>query len=150
MLRLMRQVNRKAHAGACEWFDGDNVCWRDARSARAGKRGKRCVTAVEWRTQRVDSLRSRPYHPRLRARLGHRHGTHSDAGASAGNACVYPARFRGKAFCGCGEALRILYGGSVKPDNIAGLMKQPDIDGALVGGASLKAESFAQIVNYEC
>ena len=48
-----------------------------------------------------------------------------------------------------GEALRILYGGSVKPDNIAGLMKQPDIDGALVGGASLKAESFAQIVNYE-
>ncbi len=48
-----------------------------------------------------------------------------------------------------GDALRILYGGSVKPDNIAGLMKQADIDGALVGGASLKAESFAQIVNYE-
>jgi triosephosphate isomerase len=48
-----------------------------------------------------------------------------------------------------GEALRILYGGSVKPDNIAGLMKQADIDGALVGGASLKADSFAQIVNYE-
>jgi len=47
------------------------------------------------------------------------------------------------------EALRILYGGSVKPDNIAGLMKQSDIDGALVGGASLNAESFAQIVNYK-
>jgi triosephosphate isomerase len=47
-----------------------------------------------------------------------------------------------------GDALRILYGGSVKPDNIAGLMSQPDIDGALVGGASLKAESFAEIVNY--
>jgi len=47
------------------------------------------------------------------------------------------------------EALRILYGGSVKPDNIAGLMAQQDIDGALVGGASLKAESFAQIVNYK-
>jgi triosephosphate isomerase len=47
-----------------------------------------------------------------------------------------------------GDALRILYGGSVKPDNIEGLMKQPDIDGALVGGASLKAESFAEIVNY--
>ena len=46
------------------------------------------------------------------------------------------------------EALRILYGGSVKPDNIAGLMQQPDIDGALVGGASLKADSFAEIVNY--
>ena len=47
-----------------------------------------------------------------------------------------------------GEALRILYGGSVKPDNIAGLMSQTDIDGALVGGASLKADSFAEIVNY--
>ncbi len=46
------------------------------------------------------------------------------------------------------DALRILYGGSVKPDNIAGLMDQADIDGALVGGASLKADSFAQIVNY--
>jgi len=46
------------------------------------------------------------------------------------------------------EALRILYGGSVKPDNIAGLMKQPDVDGALVGGASLDAETFAQLVNY--
>lgn len=46
------------------------------------------------------------------------------------------------------DSLRILYGGSVKPDNIASLMAQPDIDGALVGGASLKAESFAQIVNY--
>ena len=46
------------------------------------------------------------------------------------------------------DALRILYGGSVKPDNIQGLMAQADIDGALVGGASLKAESFAQIVNY--
>jgi triosephosphate isomerase len=46
------------------------------------------------------------------------------------------------------RAVRILYGGSVKPDNIAGLMKQADIDGALVGGASLKADSFAQIVHY--
>ncbi|MEA2175262.1 MAG: triosephosphate isomerase [Blastocatellia bacterium] len=46
------------------------------------------------------------------------------------------------------DAMRILYGGSVKPDNIAGLMVQPDIDGALVGGASLQADAFAQIVNY--
>jgi triosephosphate isomerase len=43
-------------------------------------------------------------------------------------------------------ALRILYGGSVKPDNIQGLMAQEDIDGALVGGASLDAKSFASIV----
>ena len=46
------------------------------------------------------------------------------------------------------DAVRILYGGSVKPDNVKGLMTQPDIDGALVGGASLKAESFAAIANF--
>ena len=44
--------------------------------------------------------------------------------------------------------LRILYGGSVKPENISELMNCADIDGALVGGASLEAESFARIVNY--
>ncbi len=42
--------------------------------------------------------------------------------------------------------IRILYGGSVKPDNIASLMAKPDIDGALVGGASLKAESFGDLI----
>jgi len=47
------------------------------------------------------------------------------------------------------QDLRILYGGSVKPENITGLMAQDDIDGALVGGASLKADSFAKIVNYK-
>ena len=45
-------------------------------------------------------------------------------------------------------AIRILYGGSVKPENISELMAQPDIDGALVGGASLKAASFASIVKF--
>jgi triosephosphate isomerase len=47
-----------------------------------------------------------------------------------------------------GDELRILYGGSVKPDNIVELMAQPDIDGALIGGASLKADSFLSIVRY--
>ncbi len=47
------------------------------------------------------------------------------------------------------NATRILYGGSVKPENIAVLMSEKDIDGALVGGASLEAESFAKIVNYK-
>jgi len=47
------------------------------------------------------------------------------------------------------QNVRILYGGSVKPDNIATIMAQPDVDGALVGGASLEAESFSQIVNYK-
>jgi triosephosphate isomerase len=47
------------------------------------------------------------------------------------------------------DNLRILYGGSVKPENISDLMREADIDGALVGGASLEAESFARIVSYE-
>ena len=46
------------------------------------------------------------------------------------------------------SALRILYGGSVKPDNIRGLMAQEELDGALVGGASLDAKSFASIMNF--
>jgi len=46
------------------------------------------------------------------------------------------------------SALRILYGGSVKPDNIKGLMEQEELDGALVGGASLDPKSFASIVNF--
>jgi triosephosphate isomerase (TIM) len=45
-------------------------------------------------------------------------------------------------------ALRILYGGSVKPDNVGALMAQPDLDGALVGGASLDASSFLKIVGF--
>ncbi len=47
------------------------------------------------------------------------------------------------------NVVRILYGGSVKSNNIAGLMVQPDIDGALVGGASLTASSFAGIVKFK-
>ncbi len=46
------------------------------------------------------------------------------------------------------DGMRILYGGSVKPETTAALMKKPEIDGALVGGASLNPKSFAQIVNY--
>ena len=49
---------------------------------------------------------------------------------------------------GIASKVRIQYGGSVKPDNIKSLMEQPDIDGALVGGASLKANSFTAIVKY--
>jgi triosephosphate isomerase (TIM) len=50
---------------------------------------------------------------------------------------------------GVAEDARILYGGSVKPDNVVSLMDQADIDGGLVGGASLEADSFARIVNYK-
>jgi triosephosphate isomerase len=47
------------------------------------------------------------------------------------------------------EEIRIQYGGSVTPENVRGLMDQPNIDGALVGGASLKADSFSKIVRFK-
>lgn len=50
---------------------------------------------------------------------------------------------------GTANLVRILYGGSVKPDNVRDLMSQPDIDGALVGGASLKAETFVPIMRFQ-
>ena len=46
------------------------------------------------------------------------------------------------------DGTRILYGGSVKPENVDELMAQPDIDGALVGGAALKADSFVRLVKF--
>ena len=50
---------------------------------------------------------------------------------------------------GTANKVRIQYGGSMKPGNVKGLMAQPEIDGGLIGGASLKAEDFAAIVNYD-
>jgi triosephosphate isomerase len=52
-------------------------------------------------------------------------------------------------FGGAGDEIRIQYGGSVKPENVRDLMGQADIDGALVGGASLDPESFAKIVHFD-
>lgn len=47
------------------------------------------------------------------------------------------------------DSVRILYGGSVTPDSVDDLMSQPDIDGALVGGASLDSEKFSRIINFK-
>jgi triosephosphate isomerase len=58
------------------------------------------------------------------------------------------ARLRSR-FGAVGDRIRIQYGGSVKPDNAAALLSQPDIDGALVGGASLEPDSFARIIRPE-
>jgi len=79
--------------------------------------------------------------------LGHWHGQGGDAGNRGGSPSVL-APVRGDQFSGeHASAVRILYGGSVKPENIQGLLAPEELDGALVGGASLVAESFAQIVN---
>jgi len=61
---------------------------------------------------------------------------------------VLRAQVRGHYGAAAADAVRILYGGSVKPDNVRSLMAQPEIDGVLVGGASLDANSFASIVNF--
>jgi len=83
---------------------------------------------------------------RLRTGLGHRHGQDSHDAAGAGRARVHP-------WLACeiydeatAKKVRIQYGGSVKPNNAKELMSQPDVDGALVGGASLEARSFADII----
>jgi triosephosphate isomerase len=47
-----------------------------------------------------------------------------------------------------GEQVRILYGGSVNPENIGQIMSKPNVDGALIGRASLEIESFLQMINY--
>jgi triosephosphate isomerase len=55
----------------------------------------------------------------------------------------------GVRFGAAGDQIRIQYGGSVKPDNVKDLMSQPDIDGALVGGASLEPDSFSLVVLFQ-
>ena len=86
---------------------------------------------------------------RLRAGVGHRHRPRRHAAAGAGGARRSSASRWPRSH---GERrrtrVRILYGGSVKPDNAAALMAQPDIDGALVGGACLQADSFLGIINF--
>lgn len=72
-----------------------------------------------------------------------RAATRSDAGEVAGLIRDTVARMTAPA---AAARMRILYGGSVTPDNMAGFMEEPEVDGALVGGASLKADGFAAIV----
>ncbi len=74
--------------------------------------------------------------------------TASPADAEAMHKAIreYIGRIRSKSVA---DNIRILYGGSMKPDNAKELMAQPDIDGGLVGGASLKAEDFLKIINFD-
>lgn len=60
--------------------------------------------------------------------------------------CAFIRTWMGNKFGDPGAGVRVLYGGSVTPDNATELFERPDIDGGLVGGASLKAESFAAII----
>lgn len=75
-----------------------------------------------------------------------RTATPQDANAAMGSLRAALAELYGERIA---NQMRILYGGSVKPDNVDSLMSQENIDGALVGGASLKADSFARIVGFQ-
>jgi triosephosphate isomerase len=61
---------------------------------------------------------------------------------------AFARKIYGQIYGDASQKIRILYGGSVNPTNVSELMKQPDIDGGLVGGASLEAESFTKLVRY--
>jgi len=76
-------------------------------------------------------------------------GTGRNATADDANATIGVIREALRSlFAGAADDIRIQYGGSVKPGNIAELMRRPEIDGALVGGASLDPDDFARIVQY--
>jgi triosephosphate isomerase len=76
-------------------------------------------------------------------------GTGRNATAEDANATIATIRSQlRETVGGAAETVRILYGGSVKPGNAAELMAQPEIDGALVGGASLDPDDFARIIQY--
>ena len=89
---------------------------------------------------------SRRGRDRLRADLGDRDRAGRDAGAGPGRDRVRAGAGRRPLARAGATQTRVLYGGSVKPDNAAELLALPDVDGALVGGASLDPESFAAIV----
>ena len=84
---------------------------------------------------------------RLRAGLGDRHGAQRDARRRRRGARAHPRRLRQWFGGAAADQCHILYGGSVKPDNCDELSDQPDIDGALVGGASLEVRDFFEIVS---
>jgi triosephosphate isomerase len=75
-------------------------------------------------------------------------GVTASAEDAQGMCAVVRATVADKFGAEAGESVRVQYGGSVKPNNAKELMSQPDIDGALVGGACLESDSFARIIQY--
>ena len=84
---------------------------------------------------------------RLRAGLGDRDRPERDAGAGGRGARAHPRAAAAVVRRRRGRQCHVIYGGSVKPDNIRELIVLPDVDGALVGGASLDVRGFADIVS---
>ena len=79
--------------------------------------------------------------------MGDRHRQDGNARNGRGRPPLHPRQSPRQVRDDLAAGVRILYGGSVKPDNVKSLMAEEEIDGALVGGASLDPKSFAAIVN---
>ena len=142
-------VNRKAKAVFDAGMTPILCCGETLEERQAGHTEQRCLGQIEaglagLTVAQVSSLII-AYEPIWAIGTGVV-ATPDDAQAVCGQIRAEVGRLHGAA---AAAAVRIQYGGSVKPDNIAVLMAQPDIDGALVGGASLEADVFARIVRYQ-
>jgi triosephosphate isomerase len=141
-------VNRKARAVIAAAMT-PIVCVGETLAEReAGETEAKCLGQVEaalagLSSEQVGALVI-AYEPIWAIGTG-RTATAADAQATIGTIRREVTRRHGPA---AGDAIRIQYGGSVKPANVAELMAQPDIDGALVGGASLDPDDFARIAQY--
>ena len=139
-------VNRKVRAALRGNAAADSLHRRNARAAGKGRGGESSLVAVARQPRQVDAKELLEtviaYEPVWAI------GTGKTATAEeAQEAHAFIRRtLREMSDDATAEKIRIQYGGSVKPDNARELLSQPDIDGALVGGASLDPRSFAQIV----
>ena len=138
-------VARKVRAASSTADCAPSCAW--ARPRRSGRRDSpRNVLGRQVAKGLAEVRPSEAAGPRrgLRAGVGHRHRQDGHPGDGAGGHRASSVRRVAEAFGERGRrSVRILYGGSVKPDNVGDLMARPDIDGALVGGASLDVDSFA-------
>ncbi|MDQ1442186.1 MAG: triosephosphate isomerase [Acidimicrobiaceae bacterium] len=141
-------VNRKAKAVFAAGMTPIVCCGETLEERQAGSTESRCLGQVsaglEGLTAEQVAALVIAYEPIWAIGTGVV-ATPEDAQAVIGAIRVEVGRLHG---AGAAAAVRIQYGGSVKPGNIAELMAQPDIDGALVGGASLEAEDFSRLVRY--
>ena len=134
--RDRRGAAEKLAGGARRRASADPLRRRDRGGARARRHRAQAAPPGPGGPREVHAERRRG-HDRLRADLGDRHRQGRDARPGAGGDRASSARSSATR-PGSGRRVRVLYGGSVKPDNAAELLALPDIDGALVGGASLE------------